>query len=45
MTIGTGLIILSLTEHIQNKLTDIFVVYGKCAILLLCAALLHNKGS
>jgi uncharacterized membrane protein len=28
MTIGTGLIVLSLTEHIQNKLTAIFIVYG-----------------
>ncbi len=28
LTIGTGLIILSLTEHIQNKLTAILVVYG-----------------
>jgi len=28
LTIGTGLVILSLTEHIQNKLTDILTVYG-----------------
>jgi uncharacterized membrane protein len=28
MTIGPGLIVLSLTEHIQNKLTAIFIVYG-----------------
>ena len=28
LTIGTGLIILSLTEHIQNKVTAILVVYG-----------------
>jgi uncharacterized membrane protein len=28
MTIGTGLVVLSLTERIQNKLTAIFVIYG-----------------
>jgi len=28
MTIGTSLIILSLTEHINNKLTAIFIIYG-----------------
>ena len=28
MTLGLVLIVLSLTEHIQNKLTDILIVYG-----------------
>lgn len=28
LTIGVGLIVLSLTENIQNKLTAIFIVYG-----------------
>jgi len=28
LTIGTGLIVLSLIEHVQNKVTAIFVVYG-----------------
>ncbi len=28
MTIGPGLIVLSLTERIQNKMTAIFIVYG-----------------
>jgi uncharacterized membrane protein len=29
MTIGPGLVVLSLLENVQNKLTDIFEVYGR----------------
>lgn len=28
MTIGTGLIVLSLTEHVHNRITAIFIIYG-----------------
>jgi uncharacterized membrane protein len=28
MTVGTALVVLSFTEHVKNKLTNIFVVYG-----------------
>jgi len=33
MTIGTGMVVLSLTEKVQNKLTAIFIVYGNVPFL------------
>ena len=33
MTVGTALVILSLTEGIKNKFTALMVVYGKCTVL------------
>jgi uncharacterized membrane protein len=33
MTIGAGLVVLSFTEHIKNKLTAIFIVYGNVPFL------------